>query len=173
MTLTFAVGTLVPIQILAVGAWTRFLTPGQGPADLAMAYTTLSQMTPTSPTSMSSSHIAFYVRHGSASYRISIPLDVIRPTLHVASSITSPDGCMQPRAGTRDQRNVMSFTLPPGVASFSFWRDLGGWSGIDDFSGGAIGIGGRIEITGGQEVRLIGVYRSNVRPGSAVAQKLC
>lgn len=105
----------------------------------------------TSPISPPGGKLNFYVKHAASSYRISIPLQLVQATLEPGSSVPMMSG-QYPQSPTGSTQTVLTFSLPPNVATFAYWQDGSGWSEIDDFSGGAVRLGGRVEVTGGAEV---------------------
>jgi hypothetical protein len=107
----------------------------------------------TSPISPSGPAISFYITHAASSYGVSIPLQSVQASLRL-SQLTSPTATSLVSNDPKEIKVVLGFTLPPGVASFAYWKPIEGWCEIDDFSGGAVRIGGEVEVTGGQEVRI-------------------
>ena len=138
--------TPIPITVLRISDWTRFLTPGVGVLnpDLGCAL----YAPPSSPISPHSSmghfergaRLFLYVVH-SGIFRISIPIN-----LATMSNIQGHSN-----HSLNSEAMAMSFELAPGSLEFDSWqndRNGTGWVGVGDFTNGEASSGGRCEITG-------------------------
>ncbi|WWD22555.1 hypothetical protein CI109_107048 [Kwoniella shandongensis] len=133
--------TLLPISVLSISTWTRFLMPGSGTTrpDLAAALHLES-----SPSSQSSRNgIYLYVRHQSEIFRIKIPI--------APRAITNIHTASNPSLDT--EAVAIRFDLAGGVAKFSGWSQDGErWVDVGDFTGGQASEGGRCELTGRKDI---------------------
>ncbi|ORY25058.1 hypothetical protein BCR39DRAFT_561240 [Naematelia encephala] len=122
--------TILPITVLSISTWTRFLTPGSALPDLACALSTTALM--------------LYVMHQGETFRISIPLS---PT-----SIFDLTAASNPSANT--EAVAVRFNLVGGAAQFGCWNEGKEWQDAGDFTSGSAGRGGKVEITGDRSVLL-------------------
>lgn len=143
----------MPISVLTISSWTRFLTPGSGHTspDLGLA--------------IRLSHppvIRLYVMHQSDTYRLTVPIaPACIARIHPASLFSTPtatpasnaDTGPMSRAPMQDAESALiKFEMVPTAAEYGCWSD-GEWRGTVDFTGGAASSGGLCEITGDREVR--------------------
>ncbi|ODN79053.1 hypothetical protein L198_07932 [Cryptococcus wingfieldii CBS 7118] len=127
--------TILPITVLSISKWTRFLTPGTGHThpDLGAAVS-FSLPTPT---------LHLYILHGSL-FRLDIPLS---PSTIQGLQATSNPGVSLESVAVR-------FQMIEGGEEFWGWQDGMGWVRVGDFTGGQAGEGGKVELTGSKEVLL-------------------
>lgn len=146
------------ISVLSIGAWTRFLTPGLTTSpDLCLA---VKLQTPTPG-------IFIYVSHNTETYRIRIPLrstataiESTVPDSKPVNTITSLEAAANPTINA--EAVLIRFDLSPAVCTYASWNaDFGTWLEINDFSGGAVTGGGKVEITGQKEVSRISIRCRN------------
>ncbi|TYJ51296.1 hypothetical protein B9479_008139 [Cryptococcus floricola] len=117
--------TLLPITVLSISKWTRFLTPGTGHThpDLGAAVS-FSLPTPT---------LHLYILHGNL-FRIDIPLS---PSTVQGLQATSNPGVSLESVAVR-------FQVVEGGVEFWGWQDGMGWGRVGDFTGGQAGNGGKV-----------------------------
>ena len=134
---------LIPITVLSIGTWTRFLTPGIGNTlpDLGCSVSL-------SPTPI----LNLYIVHKSETFKIGIPINT-----HTMSNI---QGTSNPVLNTDGV--AMKFDLSQGCAQFMGWHrgvdGRGDWQAVGDFTKGNAGNGGKVEITGEKNVSQLRVY---------------
>lgn len=131
----------MPLNVLSIGAWTRFLTPG------LVASPDLGAAISMSPQPM----LYLHVVHALDTFRIALPVD---------GSIVS--GLSAIKGG--NDALAISFDLVPAACEFACWSwgsqgsgfeeyREGKWKAVGDFTGGAASAGGRCELTGLSKVR--------------------
>ncbi|KAK4689592.1 hypothetical protein P7C73_g521, partial [Tremellales sp. Uapishka_1] len=127
---------LLPITVLSIASWTRFLTPGIGVASPDL----VASLKYTSPPLLS-----LYVVHKTDTFRISIELSPTNVTdLQAAAN-----------RNVNQEAVAVRFHLSPEVARYASWRESQGrWEEISDFTGGDATSGGRCELTGDREILL-------------------
>ncbi|WVO16793.1 hypothetical protein L204_104478 [Cryptococcus depauperatus] len=165
--------TLLPISVLSISGWTRFLTPGTGSThpDLAAAirFSSPSQSC-SNPDEPPILHI--YVLH-TLTFRIDIPLHPHHiSNLHATSN---------PAVNTNAV--AIQFEVAPGIATYHSRSDekeevKGEWREIGDFTGGEAGKGGKCEITGIRESLIpafikIQQYLANTLNSAPMTAGLC
>jgi hypothetical protein len=130
----------LPLNVLSIGAWTRFLTPG------LVASPDLGAAISMSPQPM----LYLHVVHAHDTFRIALPVDGA-----VMSGLSATKGSNDALA--------ISFDLVPAAYGFACWSwgsqgsafeeyRKGKWKAVGDFTGGAASAGGRCELTGLSEV---------------------
>ncbi|WVQ75708.1 hypothetical protein IAR50_005338 [Cryptococcus sp. DSM 104548] len=126
---------VLPVTVLSIAKWTRFLTPGTGQThpDLGAAlYFSLPYPT-----------LHLYILHNTL-FRIDI---VLSPATVQGLQATS-----NPRVNPESA--AVKFQVAEGGVEFSGWEDTTGWGRIGDFTAGQAGRGGQVELTGSEEVLL-------------------
>ncbi|WVQ80964.1 hypothetical protein IAT38_003071 [Cryptococcus sp. DSM 104549] len=125
--------TILPVSVLSIASWTRFLTPGTGTShpDLACAI----RFTP-------HPQLSLYVVHKTDTFRIEIPL--------IPAAVSGVLAAGNP--GVNAEAVAIKFELAPGVAGYANWDEGGGgWKAVGDFTGGETTRGGKCELTGDKE----------------------
>ncbi|ODN76315.1 hypothetical protein L202_06242 [Cryptococcus amylolentus CBS 6039] len=127
--------TILPITVLSISKWTRFLTPGTGHThpDLGAAVS----FSPTTPT------LHLYILHRTL-FRLDIPLSP--STVQGLQATSNP--------GVSLESVAVGFQVVEGGVEFWGWQDGMGWGREGDFTGGQAGNGGKVELTGSKEVLL-------------------
>lgn len=124
---------LIPVTVLSISSWTRFLTPGVGYTlpDLGCSVSLCSQPV-----------LNLYVVHKSETFKVVIPISA-----HAMSNI---QGTSNPVLDT--DAVAMKFDLAPASAHYMGWHSDGvcggSWQHVGDFTSGEAGNGGKVEITG-------------------------
>jgi hypothetical protein len=123
---------VLPITVLSISPWTRFLTPGAGyySPDLGLAIRT------THPAA-----VRLYVVHKGETFRLSLPI-----SSNCISRVYAADN-----PSLNADAVAVRLDLVPTAAEYSCWKD-GEWKATVDFTGGAASSGGRCEITGDRDV---------------------
>lgn len=151
---------MLPLSVLSIGNWTRFLTPGVGliTPDLGAALSTTEQK------------LYFYIVHMNETFRISVPV-----TSNVMEGLSALQG--------NSDALAIAFELSPDSVEFGCWVENrmegmyeydafgratglggyggmggGGWKEVKDFTGGEAVRGGRCELTGTVEVSLCAAH---------------
>lgn len=152
--------SILPITVLSIAKWTRFLTPGTGNIcpDLAASIRFRSASTPSHPSPLLPT-LHLYVLHTTI-FRIDIPLS--------ASVISNLQATNNPSVIT--DAVAVRFELGRGQVRFACWIDEegAGWKEVGDFTGGEAGAGGRVELTGPASVSITSaafeINKSLLRP---------
>ncbi|WWD08909.1 hypothetical protein V865_007023 [Kwoniella europaea PYCC6329] len=134
---------ILPITVLSIANWTRFLMPGTGIShpDLAASL----RFTPSAQPSL-----YLYVVHQTDTLRIEIPIST--------TSISNLQSVHNPSLNT--EAVAISFELSMNTAKYSAWNGddsqthQGVWNEVGEFTGGETNGGGRCELTGDKEVLL-------------------
>ncbi|WWC85871.1 uncharacterized protein L201_000738 [Kwoniella dendrophila CBS 6074] len=132
---------ILPISVLSIGNWTRFLMPGTG-----ISHPDLAASLRFPPSAQSSLYM--YVLHQTETFRIEIP---VNPT-----SISNLQSVQNPSLNA--EAVAISFELSMSTAKYAAWHqdevDTGRWNEVGDFTGGETQGGGKCELTGDKEVLL-------------------
>lgn len=152
--------SILPITVLSIAKWTRFLTPGTGNIrpDLAASIRFRSASTPSHPSPLFPT-LHLYVLHTTI-FRIDIPLST--------SAISNLQATNNPSVIT--DAVAVRFELGRGKVRFACWIDEegAGWKEVGDFTGGEAGAGGRVELTGPASVSItsaaLEINKSLLRP---------
>lgn len=138
--------TILPITVLSIAKWTKFLTPGTGNIcpDLAASIRFPSTSTSSDPSSLLLA-LHLYV-HDTTVFRIDIPLST--------SVISSFQAANNPSVNT--DTVAVRLELGRSKVRFACWvaEDGTGWKETGDFTGGEAGSGGRVELTGPASVSM-------------------
>ncbi|OCF36348.1 hypothetical protein I316_02223 [Kwoniella heveanensis BCC8398] len=135
--------TILPISVLSVANWTRFLMPGTGTShpDLAAAL----RMPPSPNPANLQPHLYMYVVHKTDSFRIEIPL--------IPTCVSNLQAASNPSLNA--EAVAIRFELSMGTAKYAAWDNPEGrWNEVGDFTGGETSGGGKCELTGDKEVLL-------------------
>jgi len=126
---------LVPITVLSISSWTRFLAPGTG---------YLSPDLGCSIAISATSSLSMYITHKAETFRISIPIHT-----HTMSNLQAT---ANPAVNT--DAVAIGFDLATGSAAFASWSESEEecWRVVGDITGGEAEDGGRCELTGDREV---------------------
>lgn len=132
--------SILPITVLSIAKWTRFLNPGTGNIrpDLAASIRFPSTSTPSHPSPLLPT-LHLYVLHTNI-FRIDIPLS--------PSVVSSFQVANNPSVST--DAVAVRFELGRDKVRFACWieKEGAGWKEVGDFTGGEAGSGGRVELTG-------------------------
>ncbi|WWC66777.1 uncharacterized protein I206_100682 [Kwoniella pini CBS 10737] len=139
--------TILPISVLSIANWTRFLMPGSGIShpDLAAAVRFTHSTHPS---------LYAYVVHQTDTFRIEIPIN--------PSAISNLQSVENPSLNS--EAVAISFELSMNTAKYAAWNedehtDHGVWNEVGDFTGGETQGGGKCELTGDKEVLLAAFSR--------------
>lgn len=132
--------SILPITVLSIAKWTRFLNPGTGNIrpDLAASIRFPSTSTPSHPSPLLPT-LHLYVLHTNI-FRIDIPLS--------PSVVSNFQVANNPSVST--DAVAVRFKLGRDKVRFACWieKEGAGWKEVGDFTGGEAGSGGRVELTG-------------------------
>ncbi|KAK8845608.1 hypothetical protein IAR55_006324 [Kwoniella newhampshirensis] len=129
---------LLPISVLSIGNWTRFLTPGSGTTNPDLGATLHIADCPSDE-----SKLYLYVVHQGDPYRIEIPL--------LPGAITDIHAASNPALNI--EAVAIRFDLAPNAAEFGRWSgEHNRWVEFRDFTGGPASLGGRCELTGSRDI---------------------
>lgn len=132
--------SILPITVLSIAKWTRFLNPGTGNIrpDLAASIRFPSTSTPSHPSPLLPT-LHLYVLHTNI-FRIDIPLS--------PSVVSSFQVANNPSVST--DAVAVRFELGRDKVRFACWieKEGAGWKEVGDFTGGEAGSGGSVELTG-------------------------
>lgn len=129
---------LVPITVLSISSWTRFLAPGTGFSSPNLGCSLSFHPTPT---------LSLFVIHKTETFRISV--------LIVPNTISDLHAAANPALNAHAV--AVRFNLAPGSARYARWEERENgecWRVVGDFTGGEADTGERFELTGNREVRL-------------------
>ena len=154
---------LLPLTIINIGAWYRFLGLGSAPVpDVGGA------LSVPPPASLTSPLLHLYVVHKADTFRITVPLVSTAVANLTASDFPDID----------KQAVAIRFVLSPRVVAFSRWvspaseqvqiggqssaqSSHGAWEAMDDFTEGDASTGGNCELTGPRDVSTSLISRSS------------
>ncbi|WVR03562.1 hypothetical protein IAU60_000554 [Kwoniella sp. DSM 27419] len=125
---------LLPISVLSIAKWTRFLMPGSLEPDLAAALRMATGL---------DAMLFFYVTHATETFRVAIPV------------MTNSIGDLQAAANPVLNADAVAirFELKAGCARYAAWyEEESRWKDIGDFTGGEASAGGSCELTGAKDV---------------------
>jgi len=141
---------LLPLSVLSVHPWTRFVTPGSETTAPDLGATLSFSPTPA---------LHFYMVHDGETYRISFA---------ISQDAVANLNLMEGRKGLTDNAAIV-FELGAGAAEFWMWSEgdhsgsTGAWTPIADFTGGVVIQGGRCDMTGAKEVSSMSPGRRECR----------
>nr|XP_019048795.1 hypothetical protein I302_02570 [Kwoniella bestiolae CBS 10118]OCF27725.1 hypothetical protein I302_02570 [Kwoniella bestiolae CBS 10118] len=139
---------ILPITVLSIANWTRFLMPGTGIShpDLAASLRFPHSAQPS---------LYLYVVHQTDTFRIEIPINT--------TAMLNLQSVQNPSLNT--EAVAISFELSMNTAKYAAWHEDdaqthgGVWNEVGDFTGGETNGGGKVELTGDKEV-LLGAFSS-------------
>ncbi|WWC58186.1 uncharacterized protein I303_100722 [Kwoniella dejecticola CBS 10117] len=139
--------TILPITVLSIANWTRFLMPGTGIAHPDLAATI--RFPPSDQPSL-----YLNVVHQTDTFRIEIPIS--------PSAMSNLQSVQNPSLNT--EAVAISFELSMSTAKYAAWTEgekagQGLWSEVGDFTGGETHGGGKCELTGDKEILLTAFSR--------------
>lgn len=138
--------SILPITVLSIAKWTRFLTPGTGNIcpDLAASIRLPSSSISSDPSSLLLT-LHLYILDTTI-FRIDIPLST--------SVISNFQAGNNPSVNT--DAVAVRFELGRNKVRFACWvaEEGKGWKETGDFTGGEAGSGGRVELTGPASVSM-------------------
>ncbi|WVQ93603.1 hypothetical protein IAU59_000678 [Kwoniella sp. CBS 9459] len=134
---------ILPISVLSIANWTRFLMPGTGSSHPDLAAALRFPPTP-NPTNLQA-QLYLYVVHKTDSFRIELPL--------VPTCVSNLQAASNPSLNA--EAVAIRFELSMGTAKYAAWEDgEESWNEVADFTGGETSGGGKCELTGDKEILL-------------------